>query len=1821
MEHQKEPDNPAEHERESGSALIVAIAILFVMIVLGVALLNISSSERESSVSYSDKVQARMLAFSGIEHVRSNLSKLGRPVSVYHGEDWNTDGNDTSLSVQTVNGGSASGKESDSGDLEGDLDTENVDPKFALHPSFATTSPATGQPELIQMKEGDRTVYRGYTGALPASYGGLGMNTYSVRTTPERGININSLNPHLGTLINHLCAATDGCTGTPGTTIAGRFGELVVEENDPDGDGTPEQRVIETPRGDRPSLTLNLETYKLKGGYGSVKDLENVLKPAQFDALSGFFVVNDSVRVNRSTIRPKPQNTDLTFDERGDCGSDLQPYPSQNNCRDDDDDAQSQNTPGSPPDWSSDLLDPYPLPDRVPGEPKAIRGPSFENTSTEHPAALMTHTEQVKWVNEAGGTSPRDFPPSLSNDQVNQPYGAFRYNFDYRIQPRVPVQINSASTTVMKSLIRGIEARVIETTQKNVSEPGGSGQPYIETRWFNPMYQTRVLPQPGGEYTSSGTRNGHGISASVAAEIARKIKAYRNQNITIEFRGTESNSNQSYRGPFRTWPEFEAFIDQWVVDVDDGNWNGSIPNPVSNDVGYLLKAHFNPNTHFGKFNWNTNGQWTWVSDGKDAACSGSRCPWQGNRVTIDKTDFLYHTTEFTFLPPTHYRLQSYGRVTGPEGRIKAESSLEGIYRFGFARHTTQADFVVNEKPMNSNMTSYPENVLNVGIDNILNRRNSGSGLSGQLAIQTKRDKLPITRNNLNHWFEWGFDVPDQSTRGKYGVSSGGTDPKEFTVRNTDHPEQDPFNGVRPGDENDPHFPMAWFTREYNDVSDDQSEENYGLVGGKWTPDEHEDYPWDESAFSPPDNADPPLDLQPSSDPYNYSDITPDGALMTSDRYRSIRFLTTQWDQFADQSTAIDIIPRTVDQDNNLDWGIGHVEFWWKPRAATLTPSSGNAPAGDSKIIFPLWRHWILSRSQDLKPFAYYAPHRYVDDTGEDKFHRHTQVFQGDVSDPLTGRQPWYGYWKNASPDANPQSPPLGPVQGTAPDSNMRWAGGAGHGASQNLGPVPPKVSSPPVDENNRNRWAGYDCTFESGYSSNYQHQKFQNGQGTIARLSPETGCVTAYPGVQFMTDSSGHHVPGGAPTNNTDGDFDRTWSDLNISKWMAYEAHAGRSETGSDGIPFMERHRSFDDRNKKSLLDRQWISFHRWFDHTGHPTGSPDPDVEQPWINSQSKKWSTWPAYKLGDSIGYFFRSYYVKEPESSPRPSKWVFKISMEGFMDMDVGLRKKIDPAMSPEVTTDWRDVWQYDNQAEISEYGWGNLPAAFDLSGSESHPRDWGSDQCFPCPTLRDMTCDVCLEPGLAIATLNADTPEVTPKPGKWTHVVLEWDFRSIYDFYNNTGDCLDGVGCGDTYPIFVPWDFSRDTFTGPGHDGPGQLATNPNLTDMNDITNAQNTSPQWLPLVTLPVGEGTNIWHIATDVDNQDQNDKGTTSQNTSKWVVPHITVNGVKKDKTDLFMGNINPETGRFQPPFMMYAEHVVWSSKFDSENGSQTRPDVEEELWTGWQHLQHWTFKHFGQLGQFGSNLARKTKHYGSFSRNSNRKVNYNWARFYDDGFIEGTVDEVYAVNIQNSDSGGDLTFESFSSGRYVDPSTVNHVGRFHRGDLHDHGSQTYWDTDGDGSRDRYNHYAAQDQRVLAGSMDKTLRIERLAHTQYRPVDDHTGLDYHMDGSLASADDLSESSRPYFEVQFKSSGSNNWRSHVYSSSAAPDNRWLGEPVTPRDLSGNDLVLGSGEELMYRITVENGSPPTNITPFFESLTILYTGSSNTGMGKISYYTPN
>lgn len=219
-------------------------------------------------------------------------------------------------------------------------------------------------------------------------------------------------------------------------------------------------------------------------------------------------------------------------------------------------------------------------------------------------------------------------------------------DMNFEIQPRAPININRAPEFVLSALIQGIQAKPMEVRLTGEDPP-------------HPNYRIASLGP---------------ITKTEALEIASAIVKYRK----------EENE------PFETWNDFEQFIETKLVQ------NGII----SKGKGYLMKAHFNPNTRLAKQNANRAGQWSWTVG------TGGGPPGKILQK-LDKSDFTYHTTEFSLYSTGFFEVRSLGRVTGENKVVRASTTLKARIRpYRIARHTSQYQFQKFQSGNNTTTAEY-----------------------------------------------------------------------------------------------------------------------------------------------------------------------------------------------------------------------------------------------------------------------------------------------------------------------------------------------------------------------------------------------------------------------------------------------------------------------------------------------------------------------------------------------------------------------------------------------------------------------------------------------------------------------------------------------------------------------------------------------------------------------------------------------------------------------------------------------------------------------------------------------------------------------------------------------------------------------------------------------------------------------------------------------------------------------------------------------------------------------------------------------------------
>ncbi len=313
----------------------------------------------------------------------------------------------------------------------------------------------------------------------------------------------------------------------------------------------------------------------------------------------------------------------------------------------------------------------------------------------------------LRWFTE--GNTDKNHNAVYAMDELNPSY--------IEIVHRAPVNVNAASKEVLIALIADVQGFFISERRSfapynpsPASVPQGPVTiPQKYYSWWTVkqtydengedcdqlgfLYKTLPLKAPESGSDEMGTQaSGQGASA---ATVAEHILACRDRR---DFGGV-GYSQAWFAGTFKTWPQFNAFVDSLVennvlVDtrevfmdyVPGSDWSklNAVPSKAARKfaayaIGDALKANFNPNLHLNELN-----------------------PDHNLHLRVDKTDLVVNSTEFTFQPTGVFQVESIGRVLRPEQRtgsgdgsamaivaekkIVAEVKVFDVYRETSQRH-------------------------------------------------------------------------------------------------------------------------------------------------------------------------------------------------------------------------------------------------------------------------------------------------------------------------------------------------------------------------------------------------------------------------------------------------------------------------------------------------------------------------------------------------------------------------------------------------------------------------------------------------------------------------------------------------------------------------------------------------------------------------------------------------------------------------------------------------------------------------------------------------------------------------------------------------------------------------------------------------------------------------------------------------------------------------------------------------------------------------------------------------------------------------------
>jgi hypothetical protein len=303
---------------------------------------------------------------------------------------------------------------------------------------------------------------------------------------------------------------------------------------------------------------------------------------------------------------------------------------------------------------------------------------------------------------------------------------------------RAPVNVNAASEEVITALLTGLQGFFITDRKRNA--PRWEGDLYLAFKMQFKYYPESIsrgdeigfLVDTFPIVNSTGTGT-NGISAR---RLAKEIVACRNGDRST-LGGWSYNpkggGGKWFGGPFRSWHQFNAFIDflaraqadggaGFLVDqrqdifkdyeeegVDPMGFGGLVPSDLQRDyanqaIADVIKANFNPNCHLNELNPDAN-----------------------LFLVVDKTDLFINSTEFCFMPTGYFEVESLGRVLRPrspkeqdaylgDNEIAAQSKVTATLKlYDMYRESTQKQFYAGSlSPQSSNWGTNNDKSIEIG---------------------------------------------------------------------------------------------------------------------------------------------------------------------------------------------------------------------------------------------------------------------------------------------------------------------------------------------------------------------------------------------------------------------------------------------------------------------------------------------------------------------------------------------------------------------------------------------------------------------------------------------------------------------------------------------------------------------------------------------------------------------------------------------------------------------------------------------------------------------------------------------------------------------------------------------------------------------------------------------------------------------------------------------------------------------------------------------------------------------------------------------------
>lgn len=605
--------------KKRGMVLIVAMGMLGILAMLAVVFMAITSAERVVSHFYVDQRRAAMLAQSGLERAAAEMAYAM-----------------TNTVVPDDQFSAAEGEEKPW--IFGIPATATTPPiadpaipvQEAIYVSFQATD-AAGQPDIVRIAGRTNTAKRamfkvpdtdtfGVTGRLGSTYGG-GADYYAVKVLDNGGriwingpdLNDGNPNPAIARTVTDLAPNVRMMLNNLGSILAAEQGFTVANLGD----------AISTFR-----KQLGRDVDQLM----EIKPVLGATDQAQaknFEIIRGY--VTSRAWVDRSTLdprvilHPRPDDPNIIYNNT----------------------VTFTRADGTP-------QEEYCAVPRIPVPWPVVKDPVL----------VWASCGSDRLVGDDAG----DWAPHWVSRNDVQEVPAKGQKLGPVLQPRAPVNLNSAPREVIRALLTGLRGRYFLRT------PGG------------PMEPRTYMGKDMGQVS---------ISAALATQLADKLIDHRRKLITAT------------GFPIATWQHFNAFIDTLPNSLFDGDPKRA---QAMKDV---VKANANPNSHLNKFNPDANfGTSFGETDKGDLVYAATNPGW---------------TTEFCFASMGYFEIESIGRVLGSTtpgqpAPLLAERKLSCLVKVADVyRHSTQKEFQVNTVGGGSGTTTtytlYPENLDDIGPDN------------------------------------------------------------------------------------------------------------------------------------------------------------------------------------------------------------------------------------------------------------------------------------------------------------------------------------------------------------------------------------------------------------------------------------------------------------------------------------------------------------------------------------------------------------------------------------------------------------------------------------------------------------------------------------------------------------------------------------------------------------------------------------------------------------------------------------------------------------------------------------------------------------------------------------------------------------------------------------------------------------------------------------------------------------------------------------------------------------------------------------------------